>query len=356
MARSICFTGAGASVPFGVPSMAEMVEQLERELERDAPLHLPLFRDIKSKLQHYESFDIEALITVLQDMIAKDPARVLAHPSVHYVSTWDLGFQRMTELASENAERNRTSAEDLLSEIKQFVARLCSIKEPRFEVYEALFQEALFKEGYDLRTDLSQDSPSGLNYQVFTTNYDPVIEAFFDAKRLPYECGEGQNRLLDLSNSNPALYGSDVSRFQIYKLHGSVNWYRAEDGRLRWGTTAAESGSQTLRGDQVVSELMIYPATQKYTFREPFYSMFHHLKECLQRSETCYVIGYSFRDEDILGLFHDAMDLNDRLRLCLIDPKADAIVRAKFFGYSPRIDKIPTEFSVESTRSLPHAT
>ena len=125
---------------------------------------------------------------------------------------------------------------------------------------------------------------------------------------------------------------------------------------MRWQTQPAQSGSQTLLGDEVLSELLIYPAREKYTFREPFYTMFHHLKDCLQLSERCYVIGYSFRDEDILGLFQDAMDLNHRLRLCLIDPQADAIVRTKFFGYSPRIDKVPSKFSTECVGSLPQPT
>jgi len=80
--------------------------------------------------------------------------------------------------------------------------------------------------------------------------------------------------------------------------------------------------------------------------------MFHHLKQSLQRSETCYVVGYSFRDEDILGLFRDAMDLNGGLRLCIVDPNADAIVRTKFYGYRDRIDKVPMKFSVEAVKDL----
>ena len=80
--------------------------------------------------------------------------------------------------------------------------------------------------------------------------------------------------------------------------------------------------------------------------------MCHRLKERLQRCETCYVVGYSFRDDDILGLFRDAMDLNDGLRLCVIDPNADAIVRTKFYGYRERIKAIPMVFSVEAVREL----
>ena len=80
-------------------------------------------------------------------------------------------------------------------------------------------------------------------------------------------------------------------------------------------------------GDRSVKELMIYPAQQKYSFREPFYDMFHYLKRRLVEpmNRQCYVVGYSFRDDDILGLFHDALDQNQGLQVVLLDPEAETV-------------------------------
>jgi len=353
MGRSIFFIGAGASVLFGVPTMAEMVEQFESRLRSDYSPHLRLFEDIKRKLHDYPQFDLEALLRVLYDVIAADTRPPLNNPSVHYFSDWGASFERMTEYKEEQAHRDRPQAEALLTDVKKFLAEACALKNREFETYEALFQKVLLRENYDLKAAASQNTPNGTNCQVFTTNYGPAIEAFFDEKRLPYECGESQRRSLDIRSSNNGLYSFSDPRFQVYKLHGSVNWYVGEDGRYRWGTTAAESGSKTLLGDQILSELMICPASQKYTFLEPFYDMFHHLKQCLLRSEMCYVVGYSFRDEDILGLFHDALHLNDDLNLYLIDPAADNIVTTKFTVFERQIHRIPERFSVRSLIRLP---
>lgn len=333
--------------------MAGMVDQFEQRLEHALPPHLTLFRAIKSKLRDYAPFDIEALIRVLDHILAADPQSSLNDPAVHYFSDWGHAYEAMTKYKQEDASKDQSAAKALLTDVKRFVAEVCVVKSREFQIYDAFLHQVLSKVGYNINEAVSQQNTSGQNYQIFTTNYDPIVEAFFDDKGLPYECGEGRNGQLDIKASNSDLFNLTAPRFQIYKLHGSVNWYQGEQGRLRCGTNAAESGSQTLRGDQVINELMIYPATQKYTFREPFYDMFHHLKQCLMRSQTCYIVGYSFRDEDILGVFHDALGLNASLSLCLIDPDAGNIIRSRFPNHQQRINSIPSRFSVEAVNGLP---
>lgn len=121
---------------------------------------------------------------------------------------------------------------------------------------------------------------------------------------------------------------------------------------MRWLTEPAQAGRTTLLGDRIVRELLIYPAFAKYTFGEPFYTMFHYLKESLLNSEACYIVGYSFRDDDILGLFHDAMVLNEKLSLYLLDNNANIISEDKFEPFSNRVQPLPMEFSAEAARNL----
>jgi hypothetical protein len=121
---------------------------------------------------------------------------------------------------------------------------------------------------------------------------------------------------------------------------------------MRWLTEATRPGKTTLLGDQVVKELLIYPAFEKYTFREPFYTMFHYLKNTLGHCDACYVVGYSFRDDDILGLFHDSMELNNKLELYIIDMNAPKIAKEKFQDLMGRVHQIPMEFSVQAARNL----
>ncbi|GAG14308.1 unnamed protein product [marine sediment metagenome] len=68
--------------------------------------------------------------------------------------------------------------------------------------------------------------------------------------------------------------------------------------------------------------------------------------------KECYVVGYSFRDEDILGLFQDAMMMNRQLYLILIDPMAETIAQEKFSEYGERVYRISEAFTEEATRKI----
>jgi hypothetical protein len=159
-----------------------------------------------------------------------------------------------------------------------------------------------------------------------------------------------QNGLVDI-RTNKRLISND-SLFHIFKLHGSTYWYIDEENRMRWLTQPAQVGSTSYLGNRIVKELAIYPAQEKYTFREPFYNMFHYLKDRLSTCNNCYIVGYSFRDDDILGLFIDAMDINKELVLFLLDPKAESIKKEKFLNYAERIKPVQSDFTVQSVRNL----
>lgn len=356
----IVFMGAGASVPFGVPTMTEMVNKFEEDLEKKCSANVDLYkqrdlyRKIKGELKYYQGYDIEALITVLQDITDSkvDIARKLNLPSVHYFSSWYFGFDEMVRVQRGQAERDRTVADELLRGVKRFIAESCRIKGQPFEVYDDFFHQVMAKHGRDFRQSLKGKSRN-VPCIIFTTNYDQVLEAYCIDRDLDWECGQAQNQLLDIaSRERNRLYDPNTPLFQIHKLHGSVNWYEDARGRMRWITEAVEAGQTTSLGEKIIRELLIYPAVGKYTFREPFYTMFHYLKERLMTCKACYVVGYSFRDDDILGLFHDNMRLNNLLNLTIIDPQAQSIKADKFPEFTDRINPLSMEFSVEAARNI----
>jgi hypothetical protein len=81
-------------------------------------------------------------------------------------------------------------------------------------------------------------------------------------------------------------------------------------------------GRRDLYGSKVRDNMLIFPLSEWYTFREPYYSLFHALKTKLLDCRCCCVISYSFRDQDILALIQDEADLNRKLTFCLVDPSA----------------------------------
>lgn len=347
----LIFIGAGGSVPFGIPTMTELVKAFEGQLDKKPLALRNFYEDLKNRLVNYQGYDIEALITVLQDVIALDqvPMNVLSRPSIHYFTKGSIN--QIFERDLKQLRKNQPRAIKLLAEVKRFIARCCVIREKKFDIYDGFFGSILTRGGFILQNAIKAGGHLSEECAIFTTNYDQVLEAYWKSRGFNYECGQKQNEILDISHKNAELFSSPGYP-KILKLHGSINWYVDQYQNMRWMTEVAESGKQTLMGDEVAEELLIYPVHEKYTFREPFYAMFHHLKEYLLHANRCYVVGYSFRDEDILGIFHDAMQLNRKLVLVLVDPKAQGIARDKFHQFGGRVNAIPLEMSTDANNEL----
>lgn len=348
----LIFIGAGGSVPFGIPTMTELVKAFEGQLDKKPLALRNFYEDLKNRLVNYQGYDIEALITVLQDVIALDqvPMNVLSRPSIHYFTKGSIN--QIFERDLKQLRKNQPRAIKLLAEVKRFIAQCCVMREKKFDIYDGFFGAVLTRRSFKFQDAIKTGGHLGKECAIFTTNYDQVLEAYWKNRGFNYECGQKQNEILDISHKNAELFSSSSGYPKILKLHGSINWYVDQYQNMRWMTEAAESGKQTLMGDKVAEELLIYPVHEKYTFREPFYAMFHHLKEYLLHTNRCYVVGYSFRDEDILGIFHDAMQLNSKLVLVLVDPEAPRIARYKFHQFGGRVNAIPLEMSTDANNEL----
>ncbi len=349
MLKSIFFIGAGGSVPFGVPTMTKMVQDFETWMVESHYGLKYVVDEIKNKLSDYKWYDIEALITVLRDIInfEQTSAVIYNHPSLHFFTP--VSSKTFIESISTLGERYHKEAIQILGDLQTFIVEECRIQQTPFELYRELFSRCLQRYDFDYGNDLRIAKKSRIRNEIFTTNYDLVMEAYCSHYDLEWEVGEKQGKL-DIISKNNDLYG--VGAHSIFKLHGSVNWYVDENGNMRSSSEPVKIGTITSLGHKVYKELLVYPAFAKYTYREPFYTMFHYLKQCLSTCKMCCVVGYSFRDEDILGLFNDAMVINKLLYLVIIDSNADTIKTEIFPEYGDRIHPISQEFSMEAIKSI----
>lgn len=351
MLDCIFFLGAGASVPFDVPKMTDLATRFEeRTRQPDYGLGY-VVQEIKNRLKDYKSFDIEALLTVLQDIVNYGTVSeaLFNHPSLHFFTPTD--YRTFASSVEILGRQYHNEAKQILGDVRNFVVESCDLKHTRdmpFEIFTELFSSGLVRYDFDYRQTLSLGRTLTIENAIFTTNYDLVLEAYCSHFGLRYEVGEKADRTLNLRKDNTELYGGASTAHRIYKLHGSINWYSDQHGVMRWSSEPVKTGQTTSLGHKVAEEVLVYPAFAKYTFREPFYSMFHHLKDCLVKGRVCCVVGYSFRDEDLLGLFLDAMAMNEGLYLILIDPLAEAIALEKFPHHKDRVHCISEAFSVEA--------
>ena len=313
-----------------------------------------LFNLIVNKLKNYRNFDVEALITVLERIGNIDRfIEELNSPSLHFfLDNLAYGWQNTIKYVRGQAETNKKLAENLLGNLKEFIRDVCvqEIEEEKFSIFDLFFGTILEKQRIDFKFTLKTGRTVYL--EIFTTNYDMIVENYCRSRDLLYENGEMWDRTVDISSRNTELYGGARECFKIFKLHGSINWGEVKKGEIRARDIPVKPGERTIYGERFTKEMVIYPAREFYTFREPFYDMFNHLRKTLVTSDECYIVGYSFRDPDIKGLFLDAVEKNDKLKFYFIDPNVDEIVNERLSGIEDRIVKIDKEFVYEAIERL----
>lgn len=133
--------------------------------------------------------------------------------------------------------------------------------------------------------------------EIFTPNYDLLIEQALEDCRVPYFDGFTGSReaFFDLSTMEGEAFKGDAlpARWaRLWKVHGSINWWLAKDST---GTKEVVLRCGTKEG----ARQMIHPSHWKYddSRRMPYLAMQDRLRSFLSRGQAVLVTcGYSFVD------------------------------------------------------------
>lgn len=135
--------------------------------------------------------------------------------------------------------------------------------------------------------------------EIFTTNYDLLIESAFEQAKAPYFDGfaGGQAPFFD----PVTVAGNDLPPrwSRVWKLHGSLGW-------------KSDSGTVVRCGGTDCTEL-VYPDHLKYdlTQKQPYAALFERLKRFLLTPDTVLLTtGFSFRDAHICAVLGEALAMN----------------------------------------------
>lgn len=145
---------------------------------------------------------------------------------------------------------------------------------------------------------ISRDRP----VEIFTTNYDLLLEQALEEQRVPYFDGfvGSDSAFLDLESMAEDDLPSRWAR--LWKIHGSINWWMTAKDKIR-------RSSDPVAGEQ----LLIYPSHLKYeqSRQMPYYAMLDRLRVFL-RSDQCVLLtcGYSFADEHINAVIGQGLSGN----------------------------------------------
>ena len=305
----LVFAGAGASAavdPKQYPTTAGFYERVPSHIRKN-----PWFREASTFLKSLDSqkpIDIEDVLGALRKMqeycinsldIKTFPGWVLAPGQSR--------FSRLSE-SRESSEieydpfsylddimdamrGNSTSLEELQGDINALV----------YELYTATPSDEALKIWIGFFESMARYE---LDTEVFTTNYDLVLENAIRAGRLGQRIGTG--RVTDGISImiDPAIWHTSLEKPStndrtglLTKLHGSVDWQRDNRGRIVVGASRFTG--------QHPNHILIYPGFKVETQEEPFVTFHDHLRRVAAQAQAAIFIGYAFRDEYINGILSD---------------------------------------------------
>lgn len=224
---------------------------------------------------------------------------------------------------SGNIKLTLNRVEKLLSDIKDEIFSIikdnCTIPAPK---PSENFPHKIFLE------KLLQRKQTSPRVKIFTLNYDLlfeyaatevnaiVVDGFsftyprtFSGRFFDYDIVQREGSRLKEEDSF-------IQRvFHLHKLHGSLNWERDEDTKIRIK-------------DNPKKPLMIYPREAKYedSYEQPFFEMMARFQRNLRLNDDTMLVcvGYSFNDKHINAAIEEALNQNPGFRLAIIDPGFDS--------------------------------
>ena len=135
--------------------------------------------------------------------------------------------------------------------------------------------------------------------EVFTTNYDLLLEEAFERARLPYFDGfiGSHKPFFDPTSISDDVLPPRWSR--LWKMHGSLGWDVSDGTIIRTGSRKAT--------------MLIYPDHLKYDqiSRQPYSALFERLRTFLMTPDSFLLcIGFSFSDAQITAVLDHALATN----------------------------------------------
>ncbi len=290
----VVLTGAGASVPVGIPAMGGMASEFKKHVKGTG--HESTYELL---LSLGASQDIEDLLQIASEVFrfSAGPLKKLSEGAV---------APREGKALSDFRRRIRENVND----INQFRSALIRWISQRCLDFERERADFLYGE---MLAYLESQSIS-----VFTTNYDAVFEEVALRRRirvsdnfLPDEYG----RLF----WDDSLFSYQGEGLNLINIHGSIRWHASEDGRVEKIPQPAEVN----REGQQLEQLLIFPTRFKDIYRRQFFPLYTMFTRALVNAELILVIGHSLRDEYLLAAIRERLR-SGGFKLILVDPAFSA--------------------------------
>jgi hypothetical protein len=291
------FMGAGTSCALGLPNIAQLTTQVESALTEQSR---PLFKIVKDDLESKQP----PITVSIEDILNQ--------------------IRRIREITNERNDRHfleisGASARDLDIEICRNIYNLITTRElaARLDIPKKFFAWLNMQ-----NKDFSKE--------IFTTNYDLIIEKSLEAIRAPYFDGfvGSYEPFFWQESVEKTVRKNDLTQnwIRLWKIHGSLSWFWKKSSTshkvIRLGKIE--------KIEEEKNEIVIYPSKEKYdsSRRQPFLVYFDRLRDYLLSGELLFIFsGYSFLDQHINEIIFNCLRQNNRLNIIVFFYNDDEVKR-----------------------------
>jgi NAD-dependent SIR2 family protein deacetylase len=295
--RIVLFTGAGASVRLGMPTMRSFVDLLDsvdeplRSIAGALKAQLPDMdaEQLYSRLQLYLEMSDSAYddphIAKLIGPLSRAKGRFLEGARIALAQLQRLMLKCWGRVSGDTSEQDAYAG---------FLSAVAKISGGRLSV---------FTTNYDLTFEslpwptFDHDVSPSWNARLTTE----VINGMKPHGSLPdHIWNESNYDRSSVNSSGPQQSTAAQSTREIFvhRLHGCSHWVRGPDGNVVYQAFPTV-------GDKDILPMVVFPARGKYeaaTLRVLVHGL-SSLETALAQCKLCLVIGYSFRDEPVAGVF-----------------------------------------------------
>lgn len=276
------FLGAGASVPFGMPTT----------------------EGLRTKIQKFGNVDSEE--EVLQAFLTNSK-----YPDIEYVLQ---AVRDVLKFSKSNGgdffSQHGTSSLRFRSRTLDFVQFIDNVAKVEAELENFVYENYRWQPTHKSQLEEICDKVVRFlkihseSIRIFTTNYDRVIEEY---------CHSSPFRLVDGFERNPTH--SEISQWtgnfdieqrdeirnvHLYKLHGSLNWKEhIDNGIIKTNEESISQDSNFKRNLVIMPTLS--PKEEEEV--EPFSTIISEFEKNMDELDGIIVIGFSFRDHRINQIF-----------------------------------------------------
>lgn len=182
------------------------------------------------------------------------------------------------------------------------------------------------------------DAIDGLSQlSICTLNHDLLLEDYFESEGIKFTDGFSAP-INDVRYWSASEFGSEDTKVELLKLHGSINWYRlrSDQGtwyderygipltRDPWHTKDAEGNLQMPVGGRPEFLAGTFNKILQYT-DEIYVDLLCQFVNALRASSRVFVCGYGFSDKAINSHLIRWLYEDPERKFVVVDPNADAI-------------------------------